>query len=67
MPLDGPILNLCSTNHAPENIAVWAYWLAHDQLEIERKVDGGGLVVESARVVVADRWTVEYAPTVGDR
>lgn len=67
MPIDGPILNLCSTNHAPENIAVWAYHLANDQAESEREASGWNLVVESARVVVADRWTVEYAPTVGDR
>jgi len=61
--IDGPILDLESTSHAPERIAVWAYWLAHDQSESERKASGWNLVVESARVAVSDRWTVEYAPT----
>jgi hypothetical protein len=67
MPIDGPILDLGPTNHAPERIAVWAYWLAHDQSGYERKVTDWNLVVESTRVIVSDRWSVEYAPTAGDR
>lgn len=65
--IDGPVLGPGPTNHAPERIAVWAYWLARDQSRIEEKHTGWELTVESARVVVGDRWTVEYAPTPGDR
>lgn len=64
-PLDGPILDLESTDHAPERIAVWAYHLANDQSRHEREVTGGNLMVESARVVSCGRWMVEYAPTDG--
>jgi hypothetical protein len=67
MPIDGPILDLRHTNHAPERIAVWAYWLAHDQSELERETTVGNLVVESARISIANQWIVEYAPTAGDR
>lgn len=66
-PLDGPILDLESTNHVPERIAVWAYWLARDQSRYERDLTGWNLTVESARVVSDGRWSVEYAPTAGDR
>lgn len=61
-PIDGPLLGPGPTNHVPERIAVWAYWLAHDQSQVERHT-GQQLIVESARVVVDDRWSVEYAPT----
>jgi hypothetical protein len=67
MPIDGPILDLGPTSHAPERIAVWAYWLAHDQSEYERKVTDWNLVVESTRVIVSDHWSIEYAPSAGDR
>lgn len=66
-PIDGPILGVGLTSHAPERIAVWAYWLAHDQSRAEPENAGSRLVVEWVRVVVADRWSVEYAPTPVDR
>lgn len=66
-PIDGPILGSAPTGHAPERIAVWAYWLAKDQSQIERGTTGWNLTIESARVVVDDRWSVEYAETPGDR
>jgi len=66
-PFYGPILGAGPDDHAPERIAVWAYWLARDQSRHEREQGGWRLTVESARVVVGDRWSVEYAPTFGDR
>lgn len=66
-PIDGPILGSGVTGHAPERIAVWAYWFARDQSRLERERGGWRLTVESARVVVGDRWSVEYAPASGDR
>jgi len=64
----GPILDLEGpTKHAPERIVAWAYWLAHDRSEYERKSSGWNLVIESARVVMPDSCSVEYAPTAGDR
>jgi hypothetical protein len=65
--IDGPILGTGKTGHVPEHLAVRAYWLARDQSWYEREVTGWALTVESARVVVSDRWSVEYAPSVGDR
>jgi len=62
MPIDGPILGVGSTDHAPERIAVWAYWLVRDQSRVERENAGGRVTIESARVVYADRGWVEYAP-----
>jgi hypothetical protein len=64
--IDGPILDLHTTDHAPERIAVWAYWLARDQSRYEREITGWQLTIESARVVSDGRWMVEYAPTSGD-
>lgn len=65
--IDGPLFGPGPTNHVPERIAVWVYWLARDQSRIERKHTEWQLTVESARVVIGDRWSVEYAPTSGDR
>jgi hypothetical protein len=66
-PIDGPVFGAGETNHVPEHIAVRAYWLASDQSKYERKVTRWALTVESARVVIADQWMVEYAPSVGGR
>lgn len=65
--IDGPLLDHGPTNHAPEFIAVWAYWFAHDQSRIEREYTDWQLTIESVRVVVGGRWWCEYAPTFGDR
>lgn len=65
---DGPIPGLGingHTDHVPEVIAVWAYWLARDLLPITS--DPTRLVVESARVIIAGRMVVEYVPEEGDR
>lgn len=65
--IDGPILGSGTTCHAPERIAVWAYWAARDQSRAEREQDGWRITIESSRVVVNDGWSVEYAPASGDR
>jgi hypothetical protein len=65
--IDGPLSVAGDVGYVPEHLAVRVYWLAQDQSQYEREVTGWALVIESVRVVIADRWSVEYAPSAGDR